>query len=198
MANTTVAKRDPAIAQFLQALDHQRRAHNWLENNNNGLARFVRALDGGPRARTKLRQLTQSEWDEVLEVIGDDALNQELLDRHSEVHLLFEAVRGDEKAMELLKKHRPAFYSVAQIVREANEQAVATTNGKLVSEHIEHSAAADVGCLIGELHLSRGEYHKAVAAFTRAIDNEPTPDVYEGRARAYRALAEEDERRAQR
>ena len=51
---------------------------------------------------------------------------------------------------------------------------------------IPSSTAADVGCLIGELHLSKGEYHKAIEAFTRAIENQPTADVYEGRAIAVR------------
>ena len=32
---------------------------------------------------------------------------------------------------------------------------------------------------------------------TRSIESNPSPDVYEARARAYRALALEDERRAQ-
>jgi hypothetical protein len=58
-------------------------------------------------------------------------------------------------------------------------------------------AAADVSCLIGELHLSKGDYAKAVEAFTRAIDTRPTADAYLGRARAYRALAAHDERTSQ-
>jgi uncharacterized protein HemY len=47
------------------------------------------------------------------------------------------------------------------------------------------------------MHLKQAEYEKAVEAFTRAIESNPTPDVYEGRAKAYRALAERDERQAQ-
>ncbi len=58
-------------------------------------------------------------------------------------------------------------------------------------------AAADVSLLIGEMHLKDGEYGRAVEAFTRAIEANPrASDEYEGRARAYRALAAEDERRA--
>lgn len=58
-------------------------------------------------------------------------------------------------------------------------------------------AAADVSLLIGEMHLKEGEYAKAIEAFTRAIENDPTAaDEYQGRARAYRALAARDERRA--
>jgi uncharacterized protein HemY len=53
--------------------------------------------------------------------------------------------------------------------------------------------AAEVGCLIGEMHLRQGEYEKAIEAFSRAIDTQAAPDLYEGRARAYRGLAERDE-----
>jgi Plasmid pRiA4b ORF-3-like protein len=53
---------------------------------------------------------------------------------------------------------------------------------------------ADTACLVGEVHLERGEYHKAVEAFSRALTGRPTADAYEGRARAYRALAAADER----
>jgi hypothetical protein len=54
-----------------------------------------------------------------------------------------------------------------------------------------------MGCLVGEMHLSKGDYHKAVEAFTRAIESQPASDLYEGRARAYRGLALEDEKRAE-
>jgi hypothetical protein len=62
---------------------------------------------------------------------------------------------------------------------------------------LPQGAAADVSCLIGEMHLKQAEYEKAVEAFTRAIEGNPTRDVYEGRAKAYRALAERDQRKAQ-
>jgi hypothetical protein len=58
------------------------------------------------------------------------------------------------------------------------------------------SVTADTACLIGELHLSKGDYAKAVEAFSRSIHSSPTADAHEGRAKAYRALAEADERRA--
>jgi hypothetical protein len=61
---------------------------------------------------------------------------------------------------------------------------------------ITGEAAADVSCLIGELHLSKGDYPKAVEAFTRAIDSRPTADAYRGRAGAFRALAAADEQEA--
>jgi hypothetical protein len=56
---------------------------------------------------------------------------------------------------------------------------------------------ADTACLVGELHLSKGEYHKAIAAFSRAIDVRPTIDAFQGRAKAYQALAAIDEQAAQ-
>jgi hypothetical protein len=61
---------------------------------------------------------------------------------------------------------------------------------------LDGSIAADTACLIGELHLSKGDFVKAADAFSRAIRSCPTADAYEGRAKAYRALAEADEIRA--
>jgi hypothetical protein len=61
---------------------------------------------------------------------------------------------------------------------------------------ISEEAAADMSCLIGELHLSRGNFARAVEAFTRAIESSPNSDAYLGRARAYRGLAADDERKA--
>lgn len=55
---------------------------------------------------------------------------------------------------------------------------------------------ADTACLIGDLHLSKGEYQQAIEAFSRAIENRPTADAYQGRAKAYRALAALDEQAA--
>ena len=64
-------------------------------------------------------------------------------------------------------------------------------------EDIPDGAAADVSLLIGEMHLKAGEYAKAVEAFTRSIEANPAAaDEYEGRSRAYRALADEDQRKA--
>ena len=64
-------------------------------------------------------------------------------------------------------------------------------------EDMPEGAAADVSLLIGEMHLKAGEYTKAVEAFTRSIEANPAAaDEYEGRSRAYRALADEDERTA--
>lgn len=59
-------------------------------------------------------------------------------------------------------------------------------------------AGADTACLVGEVHLNKKAYEKAIEAFTRAIEARPTADAYEGRARAYRGLAERDEEAARR
>jgi hypothetical protein len=61
---------------------------------------------------------------------------------------------------------------------------------------ISEDSAADMSCLIGDFHFRKGDHHKAIEAYTRAIDSRPTPDAYVGRARAYRALAARDERKA--
>jgi len=57
---------------------------------------------------------------------------------------------------------------------------------------------ADTACLVGEVHLSKGEYHKAIEAFTRALAARPTADAYDGRAKAYLALAAQDGAEAER
>jgi tetratricopeptide (TPR) repeat protein len=61
---------------------------------------------------------------------------------------------------------------------------------------ISRTSAADAAVLVGELHLRQGEYAKAIEAFTRAIENGPTADAYQGRAKAYRGLAEMDDQKA--
>jgi uncharacterized protein HemY len=63
---------------------------------------------------------------------------------------------------------------------------------------ISRTSAADAAVLVGELHLRQGEYAKAIAAFTQAIENRPTADAYQGRAKAYRGLADKDEQEARR
>src|SRR5262245_27411232 len=39
---------------------------------------------------------------------------------------------------------------------------------------ISTSAAADTACLVGEMHLRQGAYEKAIEAFSRAIENNPS------------------------
>jgi len=83
--------------------------------------------------------------------------------------------------------------------KRSGKRAARTGTNKVRSlspEPIQQDEAADAACLVGELHLSRCAFAKAVEAFTRALETHPTVDAYEGRARAYRGLAAEDERRA--
>ena len=54
-------------------------------------------------------------------------------------------------------------------------------------------STADAACLVAEMHLKNQEFAKAIEAFTRAIEMTPTMDAYQGRAKACRALAEQDE-----
>jgi uncharacterized protein HemY len=89
-------------------------------------------------------------------------------------------------------KRRKGELSLPAVPGQGPDETVDTAPQELAG-----AAAADTACLVGELHLRRGEYPKAVAAFTRAIENSPTGDAYQGRARAYRALADQDERKAQ-
>src|SRR5262245_49642696 len=67
MSNTRTAPSDPAIRRLLSFLDGERDGMHWLENHRPGLACFLRALDGGPRARQKLKSLEPAHWDEVFE-----------------------------------------------------------------------------------------------------------------------------------
>lgn len=54
-------------------------------------------------------------------------------------------------------------------------------------------ASADAACLVAEMHLKEHRYTEAVLAFSRAIQLNPTVDAYQGRAKACRLLAEQDE-----
>jgi uncharacterized protein HemY len=81
--------------------------------------------------------------------------------------------------------------------KRPDHSAAQEREAQIASGAFSHIEAADAACLVGEIHLKNGEYEKAVQAFTQAIDTNPTPDAYQGRAEAYRALADGDERTAQ-
>ena len=82
---------------------------------------------------------------------------------------------------------------VGEIPTRSQDNAAA---GATVPNVVDSGTAADAAYLVGELHLSKGDKQKAIEAFTRSIEECPTADAYEGRARAYRALADDDERTA--
>jgi hypothetical protein len=117
-----------------------------------------------------------------------------LAERHPELQLLLKAVRGDDGAHHRLQRKKAGLGRLVRFLRDVCGAGQGPDDGAdgSITEH----AAADVGLLVGEQHLREGNFHRALAAFSRAIEVEPTPDAYEGRARAYRGLAENDERKA--
>jgi len=184
----------PQMHYMLQAIAGDEPALVWLEQNSKGVSNLVRAMNGTREALADLNCEAPTDLDDLFEVIDNEDLLEWLKERQPDVHLLFEAIKGDEESAARLKRKHPRQAKLALAVRHLHEryqQGNANGNGA-----IEGSAAADVRCLVGEMHLKNGAYERAIEAFTRAIETEPTPDVYEGRARAYRGLAAEDERRA--
>jgi hypothetical protein len=157
-----------------------------LESEGRGLALFTRVLTGDRKALSALEEGPDLELDYVHGLAVNCQQSGWLQEHHPVLHAVFEAVKGDEGPLRRLKKKKPGLTKLARLVRDAREKAPKLTA----------ASPADVGCLVAEVHLSKGEYHKAIEAFTRAIETAATPDAYEGRARAYRALAEADERRA--
>ena len=114
--------------------------------------------------------------------------------------LFTSTVRGDDAALKGVKLKKAAFKRVAEILRAKfqnnhNEDADGLASSDGLTDQPE-GEAADVGCLIGEMHLHNQEFHKAIEAFSRAIAIDPTPDAHAGRARAYRALAALDDHAA--
>jgi hypothetical protein len=91
---------------------------------------------------------------------------------------------------------RGRYPRVTKRVGESPPQYAAEDEDEEDPQDLRGSAAADAACLIGEMHLRKGAPEKAVEAFTRALASRPTADAYEGRAKAYRALADHDEREA--
>jgi tetratricopeptide (TPR) repeat protein len=187
------------LAALVRGLEGDEDAFRRLEGKSEALALFARAAAGSRKAFAALQAKAGDplELDYLVATVVNADLNG-LADRHPELPLLFGGIKGDADALRRLERKRPGLGKLARFVRDAyareEEQAAA---GGAAPEHLADGAAADVGCLVGEHHLARGDYAKAVEAFTRAIETNPSADEYEGRARAYRALAEADERAAQ-
>jgi tetratricopeptide (TPR) repeat protein len=185
----------PEMHYMLLALEGDEPALDWLKENSRGVGLLTRALTGRNKALAELHAEEPAYLDDLFEVIDNDDLCRWLEERRPEVHLLFEAIKGDEAATTRLKRSRPGRAKLALVVRALHEAHLhKVRDGAPVD--IEGDTAADMSCLIGEMHLKEGEYAKAVEAFTRAIAAQPAADLYEGRARAYRGLAERDERQA--
>lgn len=184
----------PQIHYLLLALDGEELAARWLADNSHGVALLTRALAGEKQALSGLENGHAADLDDLFELIDNDDLGAWLRERRPEVHLLLEAIKGDESAKAHLQSKKPMFAKLVPTLRRVHGRFRARNgNGEGL---IEDDAVADMGCLIGEMHLRQEEYEKAVEAFTRAIDTHPAPDVFEGRARAYRLLAERDENAA--
>jgi tetratricopeptide (TPR) repeat protein len=180
----------PQMHFLLLALDGDEAAPRWLAHNSPGMALFARALAGEQPALAGLQNGHAEDLDDLFEVIDNDDLGDWLEERRPELHLLFEAIKGDGIAAARLKKHKSAHARLLPKFREVHDRFLQRTRD--VRAALE-GHAAEVGCLVGEMHLRQGEYEKAIEAFSRALDTHPAPDLYLGRAKAYRGLAERDE-----
>ncbi len=181
---------NPDLYLILHALSGDAGALARLEREGRGVALFALALAGNKKALAALQKGGDLELDYVHGLAVNCQQCGWLEERHPELHAVFEAVKGDEGPLRRLKGKKPGLTKLARLVR-----ASATDESERPSEP-DDGGAADVGCLVGEMHLSRGEFARAVEAFTRAIAAAPTSDAFEGRAKAYRGLAAEDEQRA--
>jgi hypothetical protein len=193
---------DPEIYHALRALDGDLDALRWLKHRGDGLFLFVEALTGAREAVDSLEAEPSAKLADLFDTIAHCDVDDWLNEKHPELHRVFAYVRGDDSALRGLKHKKVTYKRVAEVLREKFRQYRAEDDGAEAAPGgdgaaaIPEGAAADVGCLIGEMHLQNKEFHKAIEAFSRAIANDPTPDAYDGRARAYRALAVLDEHSA--
>lgn len=187
---------DPAsdFRDVVLAADGDSSAERRLESRGEALRLLPRAIRGERHAFAALRSADPLELDALCATLLTTEPPDGLDERHPELHLLLEAVRGDETAQHRLLRKKPGLGRLAQFLRDVSSAADVVDGGG--NGALTEDAAADVGLLVGEQHLREGNYVRALAAFSRAIEVEPKPDAYEGRARAYRGLAEADERRA--
>lgn len=191
---------EPEIYHLLRALDGDLDALRWLKLHGDGLFLFVEALSGAKEAVDTLQARPSAKLVDLFDTISHCDVDEWLSEKHPELHALFAYVRGEDAALKGIKNKKAAFKRVAEIVREKYRNHHDEDADGLASSNrapmLAEGAAADVGCLIGEMHLQNHEYPKAVEAFSRAIAVDPTPDAYAGRARAYRALAALDDHAA--
>jgi hypothetical protein len=191
-------RESPEVYYMLRGLQEDVTALDWLRAKSIALYLFTRGAAGDRKAAAALAPDHCLDLDDLFGLICHDDLLHWLEDRHPELQLLFAAIKGDENALRRLRRQKAGLARLAEGIRE-RYQAYMTAPPEEAppdGEGITEGAAADVGCLIGELHLSRGDFNKAVEAFTRSIEGMATADACQGRARAYRALAERDEHQA--
>ena len=190
----------PEIYHLLRALDGDLDALRWLKHRGDGLFLFVEALTGAKETADTLQAHPARKLVDLFDTISHCDVDEWLGENRAELRCLFAFVRGDENAFKGIKHNRVTLKRVADIVREKyrnyrDEDADGSAISNAVAA-LPQGAAADVGCLIGEMHVNNREYHKASEAFGRALASDPTPDAHAGRARAYRELAELDDRAA--
>jgi hypothetical protein len=196
--DTWLKNENPDLFHMLRALDGDAGALAWLRNESPGLWTLTRALGRDKSALAQLQTLAPAELEYVHGEIVNCGQVEWLAERSPELAWLFIAVRGDDDALKKLKRKKPALARIAVQLREQFSRLGTPTEPVDADGDVPltEGASADVGILVGEHHLRQKEYARAVEAFTRAIENRPTADAYEGRARAYQALAAADDRKA--
>src|SRR5262249_12287468 len=142
----------PAMHHMLLALDGDERALAWLGDNAVGVDVLARAMIGKRKALAELHADDPAELDDLFELVDNEDVCAWLEGRRPDVALLFAAIRGEGSALASLKRRRPALGRLALVVRDLHEKQV-QNNG---NGAIEGEAAADMGCLIGEMHLAKG------------------------------------------
>jgi tetratricopeptide (TPR) repeat protein len=191
----------PDLFHMLRALEGDEGAFVWLENKSAALALFTRAIAGDRKALTGLQASVAVELKDLHGTIDNGDPAEWLRERRPELQMLFDAIKGDDTILRRLKRKKASLGKVALVMRELYQKyglddEPADLAGRSTGV-MDGGEAADVGCLIGEMHLSKGDYAKAVEAFTRSLESNPTADAYAGRAKAYRALALADDLQAQ-
>jgi tetratricopeptide (TPR) repeat protein len=182
----------PQVHHLLLALDGDELARDWLKENSQGVSLLVRALQGKPKALAALHAGEPAEMDDLFDLIDNDDLTRFLDERRPDLARLFQAIRIGRTPTHP-NGGRPEHRRLAGVVHDLYQLWCNSRSGE---RPIDNGSASDVGCLIGEMHLKAGEYEKAIEAFTRAIATKAEADLYEGRASAFRALADADERNA--
>jgi hypothetical protein len=184
---------NPDLYYLVHALQGDPEAGEWLEARSSSMSLFAKAA-GGDRDALSLLRRQEGDMDDLVGLVGlSNGHTDWLRTRHPALYQLFEAIQGDRSAMREL--HQSRLDEVARVVRPAYQKAQLSDTTQSASQpttRFDEGEAADVGCLVGEMHLRNGEYIKAIEAFSRALDGTPSADALEGRARAYRALAERD------
>ena len=187
---------DPAadFRDVVKAADGDAEAIRRLASRGEALRLLPQAVRGDRHAFAALRAADPLELDALCATLLTAETPDGLATRHPELQLLLEAVRGNEVALHRLERKRAGLGRLTRFLRDVCVSAEAPADGG--DGRMTDDAAAAVGVLVGEQHLRDRNFARALAAFNRAIEVEPTADAYEGRARAYRGLADLDDHEA--